>query len=144
MRNSYSKILFRCGILLILGAGILYFSSIVFAQLQLEDDMTEEKFIYPEQAMIDPFVSLLTTKGTLKSEEGPTLQEQFQERLRKIHVNGVLWDKDNPLVMINNEIYKPGDIISGVLVETITANGIMLKYKGLTKSISLIDEKYFD
>jgi len=144
MRNNYNKILFICVILLILGSGIGCFNNIVFAQLQVEDNATEEKFIYPEQTMIDPFVSLLTTAGTLKSEEGPTLQEQFQERLRKIHVNGVLWDKDNPLVMINNEIHKPGDIIAGVLVETITANGIMLKYKGLTKSISLIDEKYFD
>jgi hypothetical protein len=62
--------------------------------------------------------------------------------LAKIVVNGVLWDENQPLVMVNNKIYKQGDAIDGGLtIKSITADSVEFAYFELTYTVSLIDKQ---
>lgn len=125
--------------------GVLFITPFLFSAQQLTGkDIEAEKFIYPEGAMADPFISILDTTGVVK-DAGPTPQEVFDEKLKKLLVNGVLWDPYNPLVMINNEVYKTGDaVVEEVSVLEIKEDFVLLGYRGLKKKISLIDETHYN
>ncbi|MFH2145862.1 MAG: hypothetical protein ABII75_07555 [Candidatus Omnitrophota bacterium] len=134
MRVFFAMIFFGC----------LFIAPLLFAQQSTSGDIGKEKFIYPEDAIKDPFVSILDTTGGVR-DEGPTSQELFDMKLKKLLVNGVFWDAYSPLAMINNELYKTGDIvIEGVSVLEIKEDFVMFGYQGLKKKISLIEEKHYN
>ncbi len=103
----------------------------------------QEKFIYEHDDRPDPFVPLLTSKG-LVQESGPSIREEMMSNVGKIKVNGILWDEEMPIVMINNKMRKEGDVVENLKIKKININGIILGYHDLTYEILLIKKKKMD
>ena len=97
-------------------------------------------FVYDAQKRPDPFVPLLDNEGDIKYTE-LSHNDEFIRRIKKIEVNGVFWDEDMPLVMINNKILKQGDLIEGLTVITINEENVEFKFFDLTHTVSLIEKK---
>jgi len=45
-------------------------------------------------------------------------------------INGILFSEDNPVALINNELFHEGDVVDGVLVVQITPRRIQFKKDG--------------
>ncbi|MBU4305528.1 MAG: hypothetical protein KJ893_07930 [Candidatus Omnitrophica bacterium] len=118
---------------------------LLYAQeLPEPEENGEDRFIYDAGERPDPFVPLLNQSGKIKDAESSEMEE-LAKRLQMITVNGVLWDKEMPLLMINNKIYKKGDVTeSGLLVSDISADSIVLGYGKLTREISLVEKRKFE
>ncbi|MBI4845269.1 MAG: general secretion pathway protein GspB [Candidatus Omnitrophica bacterium] len=137
---------FRRGILIAVLIVLIQICS-VLAQNSLdeEESISFEGFVYESEANRDPFFSLLDNSGVFMDEQGPKKEEILMERVQKVSVNGVIWDQDMPLVMINKKIYKKGDMIQeGLLVKEIRAESVTLGYEDLTHVISLVKRKNLD
>jgi len=105
---------------------------------EFEDN--QKKFIYTHDDRPDPFVPLLSSKG-LVQEAGPSAREEMMNNVKKIKVNGILWDNVMPVVMINNKMRKEGDVVENLTIKKINVNGIILGYHDLTYEILLIKKK---
>jgi len=101
------------------------------------------KFSYQASGERDPFIPLLSSSKDSVANE-PSSGELFEEYFKKIKVNGVLWDKGNPLVMINNEIYRRNDLVENLRISEITPNGVTVSYKDQSRTILLIDMKKYE
>jgi len=119
-------------------------AALVYAQLNTtvpEGEEKTEKFVYQMEDRRNPFVPLLDKSGNRK-EAGSSHGEELKTLAAKIVVNGVLWDADQPLAMINNKIYKQGDTIDGGLtIKSITADSVEFAYFELPYTVSLIDKQ---
>ena len=111
--------------------------------LRAEENMLREVFIYDANGNPDPLVPLLDQAGEDLS-DGPSKEEELALRIQRINVNGVVWDEDMPLVMINHKIYKKGDKVIDLLIETINEDSVILSFKGLPRKISLIQKNNID
>ena len=108
-----------------------------------QDTGQNSKFIYQPEGRPDPFIPLLDSTGFLK-EKGLSQQQEFNNRLTKIKINGVFWDKEMPVVMINGKFYKQNDEIFEVKIKEINYDSVVLEYYELKHEISLIEKKKFD
>ncbi|MDD5745835.1 MAG: general secretion pathway protein GspB [Candidatus Omnitrophica bacterium] len=139
--NKKSFFILRLGVLLAVWSGLA--ASAMCAQTGGSTGGDEEAapFVYQVEQRRNPFVPLLDKSGN-KKEAGSSHGEELKVLLAKIVVNGVLWDENQPLVMVNNKIYKQGDEINGELkIKSITADGVVFEYFELTHTVSLIDKQ---
>jgi hypothetical protein len=107
---------------------------------KLDDE--PEAFIYTSDGRRDPFVSLVNKTGDL-AETVPNAKEQMMDLIKSINVDGILWDKEMPLAMINKEIHKIGDIINKLTVKEITPESVTFSYDDVTYTITIIEKKNF-
>ena len=132
-------------IILILFTAVLLMLELSIAQEAAKEgemDFEIENFTYSSDDRTDPFIPLLLKEGLMKEEQGPDRKLEMMEKIKQIKVNGVLWDQRMPLVMIDNKIYKKGDILqTGLMVKDIQANSIIFGYYELAHEIFLIEKK---
>ncbi|MBU1043823.1 MAG: hypothetical protein KJ915_05430 [Candidatus Omnitrophica bacterium] len=113
-----------------------------FAQQPIVSDESTEVFVYTRNERPDPFVSLINKSGDFK-DNVPSAREEMMDLVQLIKVDGILWDSQMPLVMINKEIHKIGDIVNRLTVKEITAESVTFAYSDLTYTITIIEKKYF-
>ncbi len=121
---------------------LCFINTVFFVSDSFADKFEEnqEKFIYTNDNRPDPFLPLLTSKGVVQ-EAGPSIREEMMTHLGKIKVNGILWDEEMPIVMINNKMRKEGDIVENLTIKEINVNGVIFGYHDLTHEIVLIKKK---
>jgi len=49
-----------------------------------------------------------------------------ENKTPKLEIKGIIFDKENPMAIINGEVYKEGDLIEGFRVVRITKDGVKL------------------
>ncbi|MCP4650031.1 MAG: general secretion pathway protein GspB [PVC group bacterium] len=127
--------------IIVIGA-ILFLGKLGFVSSQ-EDELVEEKvsFTYESNDRRDPFIPSLDVSGIRPTMKPVVKKEELNKRLAKIDVNGILWDKAMPLVMINNKIHKQGDTIFDLDITEIKENSVIFSYEELTHEISLIQKQ---
>ncbi|MBU1085960.1 MAG: hypothetical protein KKD05_00395 [Candidatus Omnitrophica bacterium] len=113
-----------------------------FAQLIIKNDESSEVFVYTSDERRDPFISLITKSGDYK-DNVPSTKEEMLDLIKLIKVDGILWDSEMPLVMINKEIHKIGDIINNLIIKKITTESVTFAYSDLTHTITIIEKKDF-
>ena len=102
-----------------------------------EKKKEKENFVYDSQEKSDPFIALFDKQGLKKMSE-QVKEEELLNRIGRITVNGILWDEQNPLVMINGKIHKLGDYVEDLKIEDIDDNSVLFNYDGLVHKISII------
>ncbi|HIE36507.1 MAG TPA: hypothetical protein EYP89_04650 [Candidatus Omnitrophica bacterium] len=94
-------------------------------------------FVYPKDFR-DPFSPLLPQDaeeeemiGRIEG-EGRKETEEIYYPPPEVNVEGVLWGTDNPLTIIDGEVYKVGDKIKNTEVKVfkIEKNSVYIGYKG--------------
>lgn len=59
------------------------------------------------------------------------------ENLSEFILNGIMWDKDNPYAVINNEVVKLGDKIGDKTVVEINEKNVVLEQDGQRHTLEL-------
>ncbi len=77
----------------------------------LLDFEKQGNFVYKADGRPDPFVPLLNKEGMEKN-SGLSKKEEIMDLINQLKINGVLWDAQQPIVMINNKVYKKGDVVN--------------------------------
>lgn len=103
----------------------------------LNSDDNANNFVYDDGGRPDPFLPLLDDRGNRPKLEPILKQEEFEQQIKKIVVNGILWDEAAPLVMINSKIKKQGDLVFNLKISKIKEDSVIIEYKDLTHEISL-------
>jgi hypothetical protein len=57
--------------------------------------------------------------------------------MEDLSLNGIVSDKDNPYAIINNEVIKPGDIVSGMKVIEINEKSVVLEQNNQKHTLEL-------
>ncbi|MCK5608714.1 hypothetical protein KAR91_42950 [Candidatus Pacearchaeota archaeon] len=52
-----------------------------------------------------------------------------------ISLNGIIWDNDNPLAVLNNRIVAEGDMVDGLLVVDIYPEEVLLQQKNILHTL---------
>ncbi|MBU1147881.1 MAG: hypothetical protein KKD11_05950 [Candidatus Omnitrophica bacterium] len=53
-------------------------------------------------------------------------------------VNGIMWDEDNPLAIINDDVVKVGDMLGGLKVVEITKTSVVMEQNGERHTLNLV------
>ncbi|MCM8812982.1 MAG: general secretion pathway protein GspB [Candidatus Omnitrophica bacterium] len=109
-------------------------------------DAVFEKFIYDDGGRPDPFVPFWKLAEIAVEQISPEEQARrlFEAKMRGIAVNGVLWDAQQPLVMVNGKIYHQGDRIDDVAIEQVQTNAVVFAFQDLRKEIRIITIEELD
>ena len=62
-------------------------------------------------------------------------------KIPKIDVQGIIWSKTMPQVIINGDVMKAGDYIEEFQIKEVTQKGIILFYKGKEYLMKMQDYK---
>lgn len=67
--------------------------------------------------------------------QAPRKSEGFTLRLATLKVEGIFWDKERPMAIVNGEIIEIGSNLSGAEVVAIDSNSITLEMNGIRRKI---------
>ena len=92
-------------------------------------------FNYPATGLRDPFVpsSASTPKQVEEEENADNILAQ-----KHLKVEGILWDPNDPYVIINDNILRVGDEIEGIMILKIEKESVTFGYKDKTLVVPLI------
>jgi len=120
---------------------IPFFSGLFIFNCRAENvEESTEVFFYTADERRDPFISLINKSGNFK-DNVPSAREELNNLIEIIKVDGILWDEQQPLAMINNEIHKIGDVINKLTVKNITDESVTFGYADLTHTITIVEKK---
>ncbi len=78
----------------------------------------------------DPFAFPKTQKTAVKKQKPDVKQGKPkvkpENKIPKLELKGIIFDKENPMAIINGEVYREGDLIEGFRVVRITKDGVKL------------------
>lgn len=88
---------------------------------------------YKSSSLRDPFKEDILKKGILE-EEQPESNSQNPvlppDVLPEMDVQGLIWGGNFPQAIINNKVYKAGDVIDGAQIKEIDKDGVTLNFSG--------------
>ncbi len=105
--------------------------STVFAQ-------QEKTFIYDHKGRRDPLLPLVNEKGQY------LLDPQLPYSSSEIKISGILWDpQGRSSVIVNNQIVKVGESVSGFMIERIDKESVTISKDGkkYIMKLSVIEEE---
>jgi len=74
----------------------------------------------------DPF-TFAKSKATKKtSAKQSKRKDKTKSSIPKLELRGIIFDKENPMAIINGEVYREGDLIKNFRVVRITKDGVKL------------------
>ena len=88
-------------------------------------DLITSKYKNFEQ-LRDPFTfakSIATKKTSTKQSKR---KYKTKSSIPKLELKGIIFDKENPMAIINGEVYREGDLIEGFRIVRITKDGVKL------------------
>ncbi len=88
--------------------------------------------LYTAQALRDPLESLFPPETQAVPVAGPPLPPIYQPPSYppSLMVQGMLWGADSPKAIINGQVCKVGDNVSGATITSITRQGIEVEFQG--------------
>ena len=103
----------------------------------LADETPKILTIHPERLELYP-VSLETAAVRDPFSWPPLQISRFQaaeeeavaDPFADLNLSGIIWDKNRPLAIINDQLVGEGDRINNTIVEDITKETVLLTYKG--------------
>ena len=122
--------LLKLNLLLILMISSVY---IVFAEVKDEGVILRPVVEYSSGDLRDPFSNLFQL-GRIKREQNIQVPQEGIEQikvlpdLKKFKVQGVIWGGKFPQAIINNKIFKVGDLVEGFEIMNIEKKGISLGF----------------
>ena len=100
-----------------------------------------EEIKVPFEHLIDVDYSFFMTKAKLPWGVDPFLKEpgfaKVQSVDEKFVLNGILYDKDEPMAIVNGKSVSPGDLVGDRHVEEIGENFVILKKQGSEIELNL-------
>lgn len=96
-------------------------------------------FQYDPKGKRDPFLPVLSEAALL--EQSQTDISGKLSRLKKVEIQGILWDPESPLVMIGDEILEVGSTLMGATIKEIMKNEVVFELEGEQVTIKVIDEE---
>lgn len=83
-----------------------------------------DPFIFPGDLVLAK--KQATTKKTATSTAPPKVAKKPPEPKREIRLAGIIYDKSNPMAIINGNIYRTADKIDEFTIKTINEQGVLL------------------
>lgn len=93
----------------------------------------EERFIYASHDKRDPFVPLVDNKGRPIS----VVEGGIQFKISDMYLEGIIWDNEKPMAIINSEVVWAGNKVKGVTVEKIERDKVILSYQNETFELKI-------
>jgi type II secretory pathway component PulC len=87
----------------------------------------DTEFIYDDHGKKDPF-------GPPKMGSQDSLGENI---LMDLRVEGIIWDEDNPIAVVNGKVVGVGDSVNGVKIIKIKQNEVIFDVQGKTVPVKL-------
>jgi hypothetical protein len=87
----------------------------------------------------NPFAPLDKATRSTAKRQGRT----FSSREIRLHLNGIIWNKDNPVAIINDTVIKVGSEIFDRKVSAISARQVELEYRGKLEILRIIPKIIF-
>ena len=92
--------------------------------------------LYTAQSLRDPMKSLLPDPQAPpplppSSPSSPTKEIPFPA----LAIQGLLWGGPTPSVIINNEVYTIGQSVQGVMIKTISREGVTVEFQGHVRQL---------
>ncbi len=85
---------------------------------------------YSDKLKRDPFLPLLDAAGREKADSELVRSAEVNLPLN-ISLKGIIWSKTSPLVVINDKIFREGDLVfEGLILEKINPGSIILNNRG--------------
>jgi len=86
------------------------------------------KVEFPDEIFKDPFKSVLPEI----QKTATVVQEEYKEEvaLPVVNIQGLIWGGKEPLAIINNKVYKVGDLIEDIKIINIEKEGVSVIYRG--------------
>ena len=114
---------------------------------QLIENIKEIDFVYGEEHNTrNPLIPLVGTSALVYSSRGQLVrnvggeENLLYEAQRKI-VSGIIWDPENPLAVINDEVVGVGHYLAeGILIKMITQDRVVLSVSSENENIEVIRE----
>jgi hypothetical protein len=103
----------------------------------LADETPKILTIRPERLALKP--DTLETTAVRDPFSWPALQisklraaeeEAEADPFSNLNLSGIIWDKERPLAIINDQLVGKGDHINNTFVEDITKEAVLVTYKG--------------
>lgn len=91
--------------------------------------------LYTAQGLRDPLESLFPPEpppATMAAEPNPQPTYQPPSSPPSLTVQGLLWGMSAPKAIINGQVCKVGDTVSGATITSITRHGIEVEFQGAT------------
>ncbi|MBI4845352.1 MAG: hypothetical protein HY810_02580 [Candidatus Omnitrophica bacterium] len=85
----------------------------------------------------DPFAVNKQLAKMLKTPEILPGQKETPVKMPAVDVQGVIWSKRMPQVIINDAVMKAGDFIGEFEIKEVTRNGIILFHKGVEYKLGI-------
>lgn len=87
----------------------------------------ESEFVYNSHDKKDPFTAYVAeVEGT---EDVATLSD--------MRLEGIIWDENKPIAVINDKVMAVGDVIDGAVIKEIKQNEVVFEVNGQKSSIKL-------
>ncbi len=114
---------------------LIIFAIIYFGNLSVFACEINVNFNYPKEAFRDPFVpsDALTPKKQVEEENTDNILAK-----KHLKLEGILWDPQEPYVIINDNIMRVGDEIEGITILKIEKESVTFGYKDKTIVVPLI------
>lgn len=93
----------------------------------------EERFIYASHDKRDPFVPLVDRYGRPVS----VVEGGIQFKISDMYLEGIIWDNEKPMAIINSEVVWAGNKVKGVTVEKIERDKVILSYQNETFELKI-------
>ena len=114
---------------------------------QLIENIKEIDFVYADQHDTrNPLIPLVGTSALVYTSRGQLVrgavgeENLLYEAQRKI-VSGIIWDPENPLAVINDEVVGVGNYLGeGIMIKMITQDRVVLSVSTENENIEVIRE----
>lgn len=87
----------------------------------------------------NPFAPLDKAARSTAKRQGRT----FSSREIRLRLNGIIWNKDNPVAIINDTVVEVGSQIFDRKISTISARHVELEYRGKLEILRIIPKILF-
>lgn len=121
-----------------------------------QEEMEEEEFVYPSRGMRNPFAPLIIPTATPtwtpiptstplpRSADGKPLEPgqptPTPVQLPGLVLNGIFWDQQNPMAIINGQFIRPGETIDDAKVVQIDKAAVYLNFEGHAFKLERIEQ----
>ena len=104
------------------------------AEKDFDESLTDSIFLVYKNSgeLRDPFVFVQSKKAStpkkkvIKTKQKSRPSPKPKDIQPKLELNGIIFDKENSIAIINGEVYKEGDLIKSYRVVRITKDGVKL------------------
>lgn len=114
----------------------IWLLALIFFSFNLTFAEEEQPFIYDDQGKRDPFLSLVDKNGRY------LLDSSLGDSTAGLNLSGILWDpQGKSSALINNQIVKIGETISGFTVTDISEDSVTVLKNDETYTINVLEGK---